>query len=54
MLRQCPVQTGDFKALRDILSADELEYVQKMAANRFDQINKILRELPLEMLLIIQ
>ncbi|XP_071552105.1 uncharacterized aarF domain-containing protein kinase 5 isoform X3 [Panulirus ornatus] len=54
MLMQHPIQTGGVKLLKNVLSTDELEYMQKMAANRFDQINRTLRELPKEMLLIIR
>ncbi|XP_042885888.1 uncharacterized aarF domain-containing protein kinase 5-like isoform X4 [Penaeus japonicus] len=54
MLMQRPVESGGFSALKNVLSSDELEYMQKMAANRFDQINEILQELPRAMLLVIR
>lgn len=54
MLMQRPVESGGISALKNVLSSDELEYMQKMAANRFDQINEILQDLPRAMLLIIR
>ncbi|XP_069997166.1 uncharacterized aarF domain-containing protein kinase 5 isoform X3 [Penaeus vannamei] len=54
MLMQRPVDSGGISALKNVLSSDELEYMQKMAANRFDQINEILQDLPRAMLLIIR
>ncbi|KAK8377642.1 hypothetical protein O3P69_013946 [Scylla paramamosain] len=54
MLMQRPVGGGGIVSLKEVLSAEEFEYMQKMAANRFDQIDRTLRELPREMLLVIR
>ncbi|KAG0710206.1 putative aarF domain-containing protein kinase 5 [Chionoecetes opilio] len=54
MLMQRPVGGGGIASLKEVLSAEEFEYMQKMAADRFDQIDRTLRELPIEMLLIIR
>lgn len=54
MLMQRPVGGGGIISLKEVLSAEEFEYMQKMAANRFDQIDRTLQELPREMLLIIR
>lgn len=54
MLMQHPVTAVGVKSLRDMMSVQELEYMQEMAANRFDQIDRTLRELPREVLLIIR
>ncbi|XP_045620949.1 uncharacterized aarF domain-containing protein kinase 5 isoform X3 [Procambarus clarkii] len=54
MLMQHPVQGQSFQLLKNVMSAADLEYMQEMTAGRFDQINKILREIPKEMLLIIR
>ncbi|KAK4310374.1 hypothetical protein Pmani_018065 [Petrolisthes manimaculis] len=54
MLMQHPVSAVGGKSLREMMSVQELEYMQKMAANRFDQIDRTLRELPREVLLIIR
>ncbi|XP_063598592.1 uncharacterized aarF domain-containing protein kinase 5-like isoform X3 [Penaeus indicus] len=54
MLMQRPVESGGISALKNVLSSDELEYMQKMAASRFDQINEILQDLPRAMLLVIR
>lgn len=51
---QHPVSAVGVKSLRDMMSVQELEYMQEMAANRFDQIDRTLRELPREVLLIIR
>lgn len=49
MLLQRPV-----KGLSDTLSATDAQYMQDMAAKRFDQITATLQQLPREMLLIIR
>nr|XP_053632144.1 uncharacterized aarF domain-containing protein kinase 5-like isoform X6 [Cherax quadricarinatus] len=54
MLMQRPVETQSFQLFKNVLTSDDLEYMQKMAARRFDQINRILQEIPQEMLLIIR
>ncbi|XP_045102205.1 uncharacterized aarF domain-containing protein kinase 5-like isoform X3 [Portunus trituberculatus] len=54
MLMQRPVGGGGIVSLKEVLSAEEFEYMQKMAASRFDQIDRTLRELPREMLLVIR
>uniref|UniRef100_A0A0P4WLB2 ABC1 atypical kinase-like domain-containing protein n=1 Tax=Scylla olivacea TaxID=85551 RepID=A0A0P4WLB2_SCYOL len=54
MLMQRPMGGGGIVSLKEVLSAEEFEYMQKMAANRFDQIDRTLRELPREMLLVIR
>lgn len=51
---QRPIGGGGTISLKEVLSAEEFEYMQKMAASRFDQIDRTLRELPREMLLIIR
>lgn len=54
MLMQRPVGGEGTISLKEVLSAEEFEYMQKMAASRFDQIDRTLRELPRQMLLIIR
>lgn len=51
---QRPVGGEGTISLKEVLSAEEFEYMQKMAASRFDQIDRTLRELPRQMLLIIR
>ncbi|KAG7177031.1 uncharacterized aarF domain-containing protein kinase 5-like isoform X3 [Homarus americanus] len=54
MLMQHPVLSKSFKLVKHVVSSEDLEYMREMAANRFDQINRTLREIPREMLLIIR
>ncbi|XP_076062663.1 putative aarF domain-containing protein kinase 5 isoform X2 [Oratosquilla oratoria] len=54
MLMQRPIQLGGFGKLATAITTEELEYMQEMAAKKFDQITVTLREIPREMLLVIR